>query len=73
MLDCTLDPALWQEAWAGKELPYNYPLDLAELDEYAMAETVPNSLVKALPVLGLFWDMYGAFDRCPQLQAMPSP
>lgn len=65
MMDCTVDASLWKEAWTGRELPYGHGLEPSELDYHAMVEEVPNSLVKALPALGLLWDMYGDFDRCP--------
>ena len=65
MMDCTVAPGLWKAAWTGQELPYNYDLQLSELDDHAMVEDVPNSIVRALPAVGLLWDMYGEFDRCP--------
>ncbi len=67
MMECAIDRALWQEGWAGAELPYDHPLEPSELDAHALPETIPNSLVKAVPVLTLFWDLYGPFDRCPEL------
>jgi len=65
MLDCTIDPALWADDWSGKELPYNYDLQVEELDDHAMGEAINNNVAKALPAVGLLWDMYGRFDRCP--------
>lgn len=67
MLECVVDRAMWHADWHGDELPYNYDLPLDELDDHAMGELIDNEVVKGLPALGLLWDMYGAFERCPMI------
>lgn len=53
-------------AWGGALDP-DVEIAEADLDTWALPETILNEQARAASVLGVLWDLYGAFDQCPSL------
>lgn len=64
MAECLLEPAYY-EGWAG-EVEAGVEIPEGDLQEWAFPAEMPNTVARVLSGVGLIWDLFGPFDRCPQ-------